>query len=137
MQEEVEETMMNRKEHSKALRADTQVHYNCAQSVLIPFAQDMGLSQEQANAMTVNFGAGMGCGSVCGAITGAMLAMGGLGMSPEKRGELLREFRRAHGDVNCAQLLKSAAERGEERKCHCDRMVEWCMDWVSGESGLE
>ena len=42
---------MTRKEHSKALRADPQVHYNCAQAVLIPFAGDMGLTPEQANAM--------------------------------------------------------------------------------------
>lgn len=128
---------MTRKEYSKALRADTQVHYNCAQSVLIPFAGDVGVSEEQANALTLNFGAGMGCGSVCGAVTGALVAMGGLGMPQEKRVQLLREFRQANGDVNCAQLLKTAAERGEERKCHCDRMVAWCMDWLSRESGLE
>lgn len=128
---------MTRKEHSKALRAHPQVHYNCAQAVLIPFAGDMGLTQEQANALTLNFGAGMGCGAVCGAIAGAFVAMGGLGMPQEKRVELLREFRAAHGYVECAQLLKAAMERGEERKCHCDRMVAWCMDWVSRESGLE
>ena len=114
---------MTRKEHSKALRADTQVHYNCAQSVLIPFAGDVGVSEEQANVLTLNFGAGMGCGSMCGAISGAFVAMGGLGMPQEKRVQLLREFRQANGDVNCAQLLKAAAERGEERKPHCDRMV--------------
>ena len=74
---------------------------------------------------------------MCGAISGAFVAMGGLGMPQEKRVQLLREFRQANGDVNCAQLLKAAAERGEERKCHCDRMVEWCMDWLSRESGLE
>ena len=79
----------------------------------------------------------MGCGSVCGAITGALVAMGGLNMPQEKRVQLLREFRQANGDVNCAQLLKAATERGEERKCHCDRMVEFCMEWVSRESGLE
>lgn len=128
---------MTRKEHSKALRADTQVHYNCAQSVLIPFARDMGLSEEQANALTLNFGGGMGCGGTCGAITGAFVAMGGLGLPQEKRVQLLREFRQANGDINCAQLLKGAMERGEEKKCHCDRMVAWCMDWVSRESGLE
>lgn len=128
---------MTRKEHSKALRAHPQVHYNCAQAVLIPFAGDMGLTPEQANALTLNFGAGMGCGAVCGAISGAFVAMGGLGMPQEKRVELLREFRAAHGDVHCTQLLKGAVERGEERKCHCDRMVAWCMDWVSRESGLE
>lgn len=128
---------MTRKEHSKALRADTQVHYNCAQSVLIPFAEDVGLTPEQANALGQNFGTGMGCGSVCGAVTGALAAMGLLGMPQEKRAQLLREFRQANGDINCAQLLKGAMERGEERKCHCDQMVEWCMEWVSRESGLE
>lgn len=128
---------MTRKEHSKALRADTQVHYNCAQSVVIPFAEDVGLTPEQANALGQNFGTGMGCGSVCGAVTGALATMGLLGMPQEKRSQLLREFRQANGDINCAQLLKGAMERGEERKCHCDRMVEWCMNWVSRESGLE
>lgn len=76
---------MTRKEHSKALRAHPQVHYNCAQAVLIPFAGDMGLTEEQANALTLNFGAGMGCGAVCGAISGAFVAMGGLGM-PRRSG---------------------------------------------------
>ena len=128
---------MTRKEDMKALRADTQTHYNCAQAVLIPFAADMGITREQANAIALNFGAGMGCGSVCGAVTGALMALGGLNMPQEKRLELLRRFRDANGVVDCAALLKRAAERGEEKKAHCDRMVEQAMDLVCEISGLE
>ena len=38
-------------ERAKALRADPNVHYNCAQAVLIPFAERAGLSTEQAYAL--------------------------------------------------------------------------------------
>ena len=76
---------MTRKEDMRALRADTQTHYNCAQAVMVPFAADMGLTREQANALALNFGAGMGCGSVCGAVTGALMALGGLNV-PRRSG---------------------------------------------------
>ena len=71
---------MTRKEHSKALRAHPQVHYNCAQAVLIPFAGDMGLTPEQANALTLNFGAGMGCGAGGGLREGGLHGRGRPGM---------------------------------------------------------
>ena len=70
---------MTRKEHSKALRAHPQVHYNCAQAVLIPFAGDMGLTEEQANALTLNFGAGAGRGAASGALSPALVGRGGRG----------------------------------------------------------
>jgi C_GCAxxG_C_C family probable redox protein len=128
---------MTRKEKMNALRASTEVHYNCAQSVLVPFAQDMGLTEEQANALTLNFGAGMGCGGVCGAVAGALMALGGLGLPQEKRGELTRKFVGENGCLNCPELLKAAAERGEEKKAHCDRLVAQCLDFVCQETGLE
>lgn len=121
---------MTKREDMIALRNDPTVHYNCAQSVLIPFAEDMGITREQANALALNFGGGMGCASVCGAITGALMAMGGLNLPQEKRLELLRQFRTANGDIDCAALLKAAADRGEPRKVHCDRMVAECLDFV-------
>ena len=42
-------------EKARELRASTDVHYNCCQSVLIPFAQRMGLTEEQAFALGANF----------------------------------------------------------------------------------
>lgn len=128
---------MTKKEKMQALRADTQVHYNCAQSVLIPFAAEMGITEEQANALALNFGAGMGCGSMCGAVVGALMAMGGLGVPQERRLELVRRFRAENGAADCPDLLKAAAERGEAKKTHCDRMVAQCLDFVCKETGLE
>lgn len=128
---------MTRKEDMRALRADTQTHYNCAQAVLVPFAADLGITREQANAIALNFGAGMGCGSVCGAVTGALMALGGMHLPQERRLELLRRFRDANGAVDCAALLKLAAERGEDKKEHCDRMVEQAMELACQLSGLE
>lgn len=128
---------MTRREDMAALRADTQVHYNCAQSVLVPFAQDMGLTREQAYDLALNFGGGMGCGATCGALVGALAALGGLGLPQEKRLELIRRFQADNGAIDCAGLLKAAFERGEEKKPHCDRMVRQCVDFVCRETGLE
>ena len=128
---------MTRKEDMAALRADTQVHYNCAQAVVVPFAQDMGITREQAYDMMLNFGGGMGCGSTCGALVGALTALGGLGLPQEKRLELIRQFREENGAIDCAALLKAAFERGEEKNPHCDRMVRQCVEFVCRETGLE
>ena len=124
---------MTRKEDMAALRADTQVHYNCAQAVVVPFARDMGVTREQAYDMALNFGGGMGCG----ALVGALAALGGLGQPQEKRLELIQQFRDENGAIDCAALLKAAFERGEEKKPHCDRMVRQCVDFVCRETGLE
>ena len=128
---------MTRKEDMAALRADTQVHYNCAQSVVVPFARDMGLTRELAYDLALNFGGGMGCGATCGALIGALAVLGGLGQPQEKRLELIRTFRTANGAIDCAALLKAAHERGEERKHHCDGLVRQCVDFVCRETGLE
>ena len=128
---------MTKREEMLALRGDQTVHYNCAQAVLIPFAEDMGITREQANALALDFGAGMGCGSVCGAVTGALMALGGLGQSQEVRLELLRRFRAENGAIDCAALLKAAAGRGEPKKSHCDRMVAQCVDYLCEATGKE
>lgn len=128
---------MTRKEDMSALRADAQVHYNCAQSVVVPFAQDMGLTRELAYDLALNFGGGMGCGATCGALIGALAVLGGLGQPQEKRLELIRTFRAANGAIDCAALLKAAHERGEEKKPHCDGLVRQCVDFVCRETGLE
>ena len=60
---------MNHMEHVRALRTDTQNHYNCCQSVIMPFAQEMGLTPEQAQALGSHFGSGMLHGATCGALS--------------------------------------------------------------------
>ena len=114
---------MDRMEECKALRGDTSVHYNCAQSVLIPFREACGVDRETARNLGAHFGSGMRCGGMCGAVTGALMVLGLSGQDEGRATALLRKFREKNGALNCAELLKAAKDRGEERKPHCDRMV--------------
>ena len=114
---------MTHMEKAQALRADTTVHYNCAQAVLIPFAAEMGITEAQAEAIAAHFGSGMRHGSTCGAITGALMALGLLGYDEQAATALLRQVREGHGALDCATLLRTSHEKGIARKPHCDGMV--------------
>lgn len=117
---------------TEELRADTTRHYNCAQSVLIPFAEKAGLDAEKAYALASNFGAGMKRASVCGAITGGLMALGLLGVEDGATiAEYHRRLRQAHdGMLDCADLLRREKELGGEKKAHCDNMVIECVQLV-------
>ena len=75
---------MTKQEKLEALRADTSVHYNCCQSVLIPFCRECGISEETAYRLGSQFGGGMKMGSVCGAVTGALMVLGMTGAGEER-----------------------------------------------------
>ena len=114
---------MTRMEKCKALRAETAVHYNCCQAVLVPFAAEMGVTEEQAYKMGAHFGSGMRHGSTCGAITGALMALGMMGYDEAAAAEILRSVRQGHGALDCATLLRTSHEAGIPRKTHCDGIV--------------
>lgn len=114
---------MTRMEKTRALRAETAVHYNCCQSVVVPFAKEMGLTEEQAYALGTHFAAGLRQGSVCGAMSGALMVLGALGYDEDTANALIRKFREDHGATDCATLLKTSRERGEVKKVHCDGLV--------------
>lgn len=61
---------MTKLERARELRADTVRHYNCCQSVVLPFAEELGLDEEAVLKLAEHFGSGMRRGSVCGAVTG-------------------------------------------------------------------
>ena len=119
---------MTHMEKCKALRADTAVHYNCAQAVLIPFAAEMGVTEEQANKMGAHFGSGMRHGSTCGAITGALMVLGALGYGEEEARGMIQRFRQANGYTDCAHLLAAAKERQQVKKDNCDELVYQCIE---------
>lgn len=50
--------------------------FNCAQSVLAPFAEELGISEELALKVASSFGGGARCGQLCGAVSGALMALG-------------------------------------------------------------
>jgi C_GCAxxG_C_C family probable redox protein len=65
---------MNRSEHAKELFLSG---YNCAQSVLLSFADDLKYSKELAQKLAAGFGGGMGKQQeTCGAVTGAIMVLG-------------------------------------------------------------
>lgn len=119
-------------DEAKRLRGITEVHYNCAQSVIVPFAKDAGISEELAMKMGVNFGAGMHRASVCGAITGGLMALGLMGMDDKTTlAEYYRRLKERHeGCLDCADLLRINKEKGQEKKPHCDGMVYECVELV-------
>jgi C_GCAxxG_C_C family probable redox protein len=114
---------MDHMEHARQMREDTTTHYNCAQAVLGPFAQEMGLTEEQAVKLGAHFGSGMRHGSTCGAVTGALMVLGMLGYDEKEATALLRQVRESHGALDCATLLKTSHDQGVPRKTHCDGLV--------------
>lgn len=103
---------MTRMEETEALRARTDVHYNCCQSVLVPFADLCGLDKETAFKLGANFGSGMRHGSTCGAVTGALMVLGLAGKGADEATALMRRFREKNQVLDCANLLRLAKERG-------------------------
>jgi len=93
--------------------------YNCAQSTLYPFCDDLGLDRDTALKLSCGFGAGMARKQeVCGAVTGGILALGfrhGRGEQQDKSQteetyrnvrELISLFEAEHGSCICRTLLQ-------------------------------
>ena len=114
---------MDHMEKARALRASTDVHYNCAQSLLVTFAEEMGLTEQQAYDLGSHFGSGMRHGSTCGALTSALMVLGMTGHDGKDATALMARMRQNHGALDCATLLKTSKENGIPNKEHCDGLV--------------
>jgi len=92
--------------------------YNCAQSVLLAFAEELGMDWETAARLSSSFGGGMGrLREVCGAVSAMFLIAGLLrGYSDpadtdakaehyRRIQELAAQFRARHGTILCRELL--------------------------------
>lgn len=92
--------------------------YNCSQSVLGAFAEDLGLDLETALRLSSSFGGGMGrLREVCGAVSGMFLVAGlKYGYSDphdqpakaehyQRIQDLAAEFREENGSIVCRELL--------------------------------
>ena len=49
---------------------------DCSQVVVGAFAEELGITTEEAYKMSAAFGGGMGLGETCGAVVGAMIVLG-------------------------------------------------------------
>ena len=113
---------------ARDLRASTTIHYNCGQSVILLFAGDMGLTEEQAMGICANFGGGLKRASACGAITAGIIVLGVFGIEPAEYYQALRANH--DGMLDCADLLRRNKELGREKKPHCDGLVFECVSLV-------
>ena len=106
--------------------------YNCCQSVVSVFAEDLGYDEEAAVKTASLFGGGMQMGSVCGAITGGLMALGLAGIDdPKTVGAYYRKIRENHdGLMNCKDLLRTSLERGEDKLTHCNAIIRECTGYV-------
>ena len=89
----------------------------CSQAVLASFAEECGLTEEQALKVSACFGSGMRQGEVCGACTGALMVLGclygehGTGdlekcvRANEVNDEMMRRFAEKSGSYICNELL--------------------------------
>lgn len=126
---------MDHVERAKELHNVEEPHYNCCQSTLLPFAEELGLDHETFYRLAAQFGSGMRRGSVCGAVTGGLMALGLLGADSRAAAEFQRRFKEKTGAMDCAGLLKMAKENGEEKHPHCDRMVATAVALVDELTG--
>ena len=116
-------------ERARELRAVGAPPCNCGQAVVIPFAEEAGLTEAQARAICANFGGGLRRAAACGAITGGLVALGLFGIDdPSAYYRALRE--RHEGLLDCADLLRRNKALGGEKKPHCDALVFECVQLV-------
>lgn len=112
---------------SKADRAEElfRMGYNCSQSVYAAFAEELGLSVEEAAKKSSPFGAGFGkLREVCGAVTGMTMVLGELcgydnPKDAEGKKELYKQvqqmcasFEETEGSIICRELL--GLKKGED-----------------------
>jgi len=102
--------------------------FNCSQSVVSVFCEDLGLNQEVALKISCGFGGGMCQGEICGAVTGAVMVLGlkygqneaGDKEAKEKTYEIVKEFSNRFKDINgsiiCKELLDFDLSKENARK---------------------
>jgi len=90
--------------------------YNCSQSVLGVFCEELGMDFDTAMKISLSFGGGMGrMREVCGTVSGMFMAAG-LAFSDEKGSnkteqykivqELAKRFKEMNGSIICRELLE-------------------------------
>ena len=95
---------MNHLPAVEKLRACTERHYNCAQSLLVPFADVCGITAEKAYDLGNMFGSGMHTGNICGTVTAAAMILGMAGFEKEVSVKMIRDFKDTHAGLLCREL---------------------------------
>ena len=127
---------------------------NCAQSVLLSFADDLKLNKTAAEYLTSGMGAGMGrLHKTCGAVNGSFMVIGmhnSINITdPQERAEktnldiqkLESDFAEKFGSSDCGPIINTDLKTEEGRKYFaennlkveiCNDCVEYCVNWLEG-----
>lgn len=120
--------------------------YNCAQSVICTYADELGVDEKTAYRMSEGFGSGIpGLGNVCGAVSGMIMVLSlsechGLDLENPSRQKTYAKVRQAvkmfeerMGSAECKVLLKTKDNtliQGKRKgclecvQCACDIIEE-------------
>ena len=103
--------------------------YNCAQSVILPFCEELGAEPKVISRIAEGFGAGMGgFEHTCGALSGAVMAAGlKYSNPPMSKGntykitkDLVEKFNTRCGSTLCPELK---GFRDAHKFKHCDECI--------------
>ncbi len=86
--------------------------YNCAQSVVLAFCDEMNMNKDDAAKLTIGFGAGMGrLREVCGSVSGMTFVISAI-YGEKSKAEVYeivqkaaKEFEKENGSIVCRELL--------------------------------
>ena len=119
---------MTRMEEVKHLRTEPNGrHYNCAQSLLVPFAEQVGLDKEQADKLGSFFGSGMLHGSACGALSATLMLLGmaGYDSRPARSSTISVSATRLPTAPRCLLWLRNRAFPARTTA------TRWSLRWLS------
>lgn len=101
--------------------------YNCSQSVLATYSEDLGISEDTALKISSGFAGGVGEGEVCGAVIGAVMVLGlkyGHITSEIPIDNVVGEFKKEFKDKNNTLLCKEILGYDLSKKEDFEKVVE-------------
>ena len=130
--------------HTELAKHYFEQKFHCSQAVLVAFAEELGLSEEQALKLGACFGGGMCKGEVCGACTGALMVLGlkygqadVADLESRKKTnditvEFLDLFKKENGSYICKELLGCDLSTAQGKQYALDNklFVEFCPKMV-------
>ena len=121
--------------------------FNCAQSVVYSFCDEVNLDKEIALKISSGFGGGMGrMEEVCGAVTGGIMVIGAkygrdsladnesTEITYSKTQELMNTFTKNHGTYICRKLIKDCdltTEDGQKNFKELDLKNKVCKSCIA------
>ena len=130
--------------HEEKALSYFQDKFHCSQSVLAAYAEELGLTEEQALKIAYCLNSVMRKGEVCGACSGALLVLGmkygqckqddldSRTLANQKTVEFMEQFKKENGSYICNELLgcdisnAEGAQYAMEHDCFtevCPKMV--------------